>query len=423
MINEDQTTPRQAGLPPNQTSTCGIVVSACLFILLTILGCSTLPGASIITATITFTNANNLLWASQTNGASIELNSDNRAFTNTIVTPGLEIPLTLSSGTNIAQQVQLTLAHIAANPFSGVIPYSDGSTYIALRGATDQAMALTLDPTDWALVTMSTQTVGTGRTLRLPLTVEAGANQTLMADYLVGALELSSTPFTQLGTSNATVVPIRWPTGFVSLEAGTNLTLTTTSTSVVFNASSTLGDGTVTLSKLADLETDQFIGRIATNTGVPQTTTITSAARSVLDDTTVSEMVNTLGGASSTGTGGLVRESGPTFSGAVDFGSQVIHNFKSSVNAQTGTTYTMAASDCGKVVTASNASAVTITFTTSFPDGCSASILQLGSGQVTIAVTGLTIRNRSGFTKCAGQYSALTMIRIGTDLWLTGDGE
>lgn len=40
-------------------------------------------------------------------------------------------------------------------------------------------------------------------------------------------------------------------------------------------------------------------------------TDITAAARTVLDDTTVADMVNTLGGASSTGTGGLVRTGSP----------------------------------------------------------------------------------------------------------------
>lgn len=40
---------------------------------------------------------------------------------------------------------------------------------------------------------------------------------------------------------------------------------------------------------------------------------LSAAARTVLDDTTVAAMVNTLGGAASTGTGGLVRATSPTF--------------------------------------------------------------------------------------------------------------
>lgn len=53
-----------------------------------------------------------------------------------------------------------------------------------------------------------------------------------------------------------------------------------------------------------------------TGSGTASTLTCTSAARSVLDDTTVAAMVNTLGGATSTGTGGLVRIDGATHTGA-----------------------------------------------------------------------------------------------------------
>lgn len=72
-------------------------------------------------------------------------------------------------------------------------------------------------------------------------------------------------------------------------------------------------DGAVTLAKMANLAQDQFIGRTTASTGVPETATITSAARTVLDDTTVSAMVDTLGGASATGSGGLARATSPTF--------------------------------------------------------------------------------------------------------------
>lgn len=74
----------------------------------------------------------------------------------------------------------------------------------------------------------------------------------------------------------------------------------------------TIGTAKVTLAKMADLAQDLFIGRTTASTGVPQTATITAAARTVLDDTTVTNMVNTLGGASSTGSGGLVRATSPT---------------------------------------------------------------------------------------------------------------
>lgn len=57
-------------------------------------------------------------------------------------------------------------------------------------------------------------------------------------------------------------------------------------------------DGSITLAKMANLAQDQFIGRVTGSTGVPETATITPAARTVLDDTTVSAMRTTLGTAS-----------------------------------------------------------------------------------------------------------------------------
>ena len=57
-------------------------------------------------------------------------------------------------------------------------------------------------------------------------------------------------------------------------------------------------------------------------------------------------------------------------------------------NAQSGTTYSILASDCGKLVTLNNASAVTLTFPTSytsFPDGFIFKIQNLGVGTVTFA--------------------------------------
>jgi len=73
-----------------------------------------------------------------------------------------------------------------------------------------------------------------------------------------------------------------------------------------------LVDAAVTLAKMANLAQDQFIGRTTASTGVPETATITAAARTVLDDTSVSAMVDTLGGASATGSGGIVRATSPT---------------------------------------------------------------------------------------------------------------
>lgn len=107
-------------------------------------------------------------------------------------------------------------------------------------------------------------------------------------------------------------------------------------------------DASVTLAKMANLAQDQFIGRTTASTGVPQTATITAAARTVLDDTTVAAMVDTLGGASSTGTGGIARATSPTFVtptlGAASATSLVATNIvrvTETVSTPSGTTQTI----------------------------------------------------------------------------------
>ncbi len=96
---------------------------------------------------------------------------------------------------------------------------------------------------------------------------------------------------------------------------------------------------------------------------------------------------------------------------------------KVTFNAQTGTTYTLALSDAGKLVTLSNASAITLTVpaetTVVFPTGSRVDIAQLGAGQVTVVgASGVSVDAKDGDDKLAGQYSAATLIYLGSDDWL-----
>jgi hypothetical protein len=84
-------------------------------------------------------------------------------------------------------------------------------------------------------------------------------------------------------------------------------------------------------------------------------------------------------------------------------------------NAQTGTTYTLVASDSSKLVTASNAAAIVVTIPPAiFTAGEQINVQQIGAGQVTFAAgAGVTITS-TGATSTApnlrAQYSACTIV-------------
>lgn len=92
------------------------------------------------------------------------------------------------------------------------------------------------------------------------------------------------------------------------------------------------------------------------------------------------------------------------------------------LNAQTGTTYTIGASDLNKLVTLNNASGITLTIPNGvFTTGQTVNIQQIGAGQVTIANDGTSSFTGTG-TKLRAQYSAASIICTGTNTFtVVGD--
>ncbi len=88
------------------------------------------------------------------------------------------------------------------------------------------------------------------------------------------------------------------------------------------------------------------------------------------------------------------------------------------VNAQTGTTYTLLDSDHGKLVTLSNASAITLTVPSGLRSDFYCSISQIGAGLVSTAVSGATLNNFDSHTDLAGQYAMASIIGLGSNAFL-----
>jgi hypothetical protein len=95
------------------------------------------------------------------------------------------------------------------------------------------------------------------------------------------------------------------------------------------------------------------------------------------------------------------------------------------LNAQTGTTYTLVLTDNGRLVTLDNAAAITVTVplnsSVAYATGAIINLQQIGAGQVTVAgAAGVTL-NGTG-TKTRAQWSAASLVKTATDTWtLIGD--
>jgi hypothetical protein len=95
------------------------------------------------------------------------------------------------------------------------------------------------------------------------------------------------------------------------------------------------------------------------------------------------------------------------------------------INPQTGTSYTLDSSDAGKLVTLSNAAAITLTVPQdsdeSIAIGTYIDLYQLGAGQVTVvAGSGATLRVSGLTAKLRAQYSRATVQKVSANTWSLG---
>lgn len=151
------------------------------------------------------------------------------------------------------------------------------------------------------------------------------------------------------------------------------------------------------------------------------TTTVQATAIAGTTTLTLPAATDTLVGKATTDTLTNKTLTSPVINGAT-IGTSIINL---AINAQTGTTYTPVLADNGKLVTLSNASAITLTVPTNasvaYATGAQINIQAIGAGQVTVVGdTGVTV-NGTG-TALRTQWSAATLVKTATDTWtLIGD--
>ena len=172
-----------------------------------------------------------------------------------------------------------------------------------------------------------------------------------------------------------------------------------TSGTTTLQATAIAGTNTLTLPATSN---DTLVGKATTDTLTNKTLT-TPVITSISNSGTITVPTGTLTLSTLTGTETLTNK---TLTGP---------KVNLSLNAQTGTTYTLVAADSGKLVTSSNASAVTITIPPSvFAAGEQINVQSIGAGITSFAAgVGVTITS-TGATSAApnlrAQFSACTII-------------
>lgn len=211
---------------------------------------------------------------------------------------------------------------------------------------------------------------------------------------LGGALDAQSNNITNLGTINTHTVP--GGTGTFALTSDITFSNVVDDTTPQLGGQldvngQAIGDGTREL--LTFTEDGSAVNHVNIENEATGAGPIVSAAG---DDTNVNLHLK------AKGTGQVVAES--------------------TINTQTGTTYTTVLADASKLVTLSNSSAITLTIppnsSVAYPTGTKIDLAQLGAGQVTVAEgSGVTV-NATPTKKLRAQYSAATCIKTASDTWL-----
>ena len=105
-----------------------------------------------------------------------------------------------------------------------------------------------------------------------------------------------------------------------------------------------------------------------------------------------------------------------------------VSTLKQTVDSSTKTaSYELDPADAGKIIimnASSGTAVITIPLETTFPAGARVDILQIGSIQTSVApISGsVTLNSKNNNRKLSGQYSAATLIKVGTNSWvLLGD--
>jgi hypothetical protein len=314
----------------------------------------------------------------------------------------------------VRKSKKLTVAAIIGSLFFATAAYAANTALSALTASGALAGANLI---------YVVQTVGSGG---------VKATMTQVATFIYG---LMSGDCTSTSGGAVTCTKINGATPVTSATAGIGITVSPTTGAVVVSAPATRRDNTAT----TDTITSSDKGTIVTESNASAVAVAITTAGFVSTDyftvknlnagvATYTPSAGTIDGAAT-----LVCLQGQSadlyFDGTnykklgsnCQFGAVL-----GTVTTQSGTTYTLAATDCGTTVRGSNASAITFTIPQGLPVGCNIAIEQALAGQVAVngsAVTPATLHSAHSFTKTFAQWAIIGIfIESSNVAILTGDG-
>ena len=323
-----------------------------------------------------------------------------RATTDTLTNKTLTSPTV--TGCVCGTPTSITLTNATGLPIGGITGLGSGvGTWLGTPSSANLAVAVTDETGSGALVFANTPTLvtpvlgaATGTSLNLSGLTASSAVATDASKNLVSV--------TNTGTGNnvlATSPTLTTPTlGVASATTINKVTLTapaTGSTLTILDGKTLTANNTLT-----------FAGTDSSTLNIGAGGTLATAAFQ----------------ATGTSGGTLPFLNGTnTWSNAQTF-SEVL----GTVSTQSGTTYTLAATDCGTEIVFSNASAITVTIPATLVTGCNIALLQSAAGKVSVngsAVTPATLHSAHSYTGTSAQWAiiGINIEATGTAI-LTGDG-
>lgn len=165
---------------------------------------------------------------------------------------------------------------------------------------------------------------------------------------------------------------------------------------------------------------------VAGATGATGPTGLSGATGATGPTGAASTVTGPTGPTGAAGATGAAGPTGPTGAAGATGATGAAYDAAQGINAQTGTTYSLALTDAGELVTLSNTSAIVLTVrpnsAVAFPVGSRVDIAQINTGQVTVAGgTGVTV-NATPSLLLRARYSGGTLVQTVTDTWdLFGD--